>query len=310
MQSQADRRVLITGVSGFTGRHLAATLSGDGWTVFGLGPQRISGLQEHLDADLAETEKIAHWLAEVRPTHVVHLAALAHVVGDPLSFYRVNVLGTESLLEALVRSGVTLQKVLLASSANVYGNATASPITEETPLRPMNHYARSKVAMESLAPVWGDQLPISIVRPFNYTGPGQSEAYLFPKIVASHFRRDPILRLGNINVSRDLSDISYVCEAYQRLLREAKVGEVVNVCSGIGVSIADALTLMGEIAGYSPRVEVDPSLVRAGDVLELWGDPSRLHAWVGGIVPPAPKVILRRMFAVLSHRQDLGAGEA
>lgn len=310
MQSQADQRVLITGVSGFTGRHLAATLSGDGWTVLGLGPQRISGLQEHLDTDLAETEKIAHWLAEVRPTHVVHLAALAHVVGDPLSFYRVNVLGTESLLDALVRSGVALQKVLLASSANVYGNAIASPITEETPLQPMNHYARSKVAMESLALSWLNKLPISIVRPFNYTGSGQSEIFLFPKIVASHFRRDPVLKLGNLSVSRDLSDIAYVCEAYRRLLRAAKVGEVVNVCSGAGLSIANALAIIGEMAGYIPKVEVDPSLVRAGEVNELLGDPSRLYAWVGDLTPAAPKEILGRMFAALSTEQKPPAGYA
>lgn len=310
MQFTGERRVLITGVSGFTGQHLTAALARRGWAVLGLGPQRIPGLAAYLDADLAETEKIGYWLAEVRPTHVVHLAALAHVVGDPLSFYRVNVLGTESLLEALVRSGVALQKVLLASSANVYGNATTSPVTEDTPLRPMNHYARSKVAMESLVPAWLVRLPISIVRPFNYTGPGQSATFLFPKIVASHFRRDPVLRLGNLSVYRDLSDVSYVCEAYRLLLRDGKVGEVVNICSGVGVSIADALAIMGEIAGYSPDVEVDPSLVRTGEVRELRGDPSRLYAWIGDLAPSPAQAIFTRMFAALSHQQEPLAGNA
>lgn len=301
MHPSSEPRVLITGISGFTGRHLAATLASGGWQVVGLGPQRISGLVGHLDADLAETERIGDWLSEVRPTHVVHLAAQSHVVGDPLSFYRVNVLGTESLLEALVRSGVAVQKVLVASSANVYGNAGHSPITEATPVLPMNHYARSKAAMELLAQGWLDRVPISIVRPFNYTGPGQSEAFLFPKIVGSHFRKDPVLKLGNLNVSRDLSDVSYVCEAYRGLLQTAQVGEVVNVCSGINVTLASALKIMGEIAGYSPKVEVDPALIRGADVLELRGDPSRLYARIGELAPCPPHVMLARMFAALSH---------
>lgn len=301
MQAASKPRVLITGISGFTGQHLAADLVGNGWQVLGLGPKEIAGLIGHLDADLAETERISQWLSEVRPTHVVHLAAQSHVVGDPLSFYRVNVLGTESLLEALLRSGVAVQKVLVASSANVYGNAGDSPITEATPVSPMNHYALSKVAMELLALAWTGRVPISIVRPFNYTGPGQSEAFLFPKIVASHFRRDPILRLGNLNISRDLSDVSYVCEAYRRLLGAAHVGEVVNVCSGINVTIASALKIMREIAGYSPKVEVDPALIRSSDVLELRGDPGKLYARIGLLTPCLPDVIFARLYAALSR---------
>ena len=210
--------MLITGISGFTGRHLSAMLLKYGWDVVGLGSKRLPIESEHLEANIADTSRLSDWIAHVRPTHIVHLAAMSHVVGDPLSFYRVNVLGTESLLESVSRSGILPEKILIASSANIYGNASQSPISERMPVRPVNHYSLSKAAMELLAEKWFEKLPIVLVRPFNYTGPGQSEAFLFPKIVAAHRRCDEVLRLGNLDVARDLSDVRFVCEAYRRIL--------------------------------------------------------------------------------------------
>lgn len=299
MAHPVELRALITGISGFTGRHLAATLGGSGWEVAGLGSERQAMEVGHLCADITETEALGAWIAEIQPTHIVHLAAKAHVVGDPLEFYRVNVLGTESLLESIARSGVVVKKVLIASSANVYGNAEHSPITEATPLRPLNHYARSKVAMEQLVQGWFDRLPISIVRPFNYTGPGQSEAFLFSKIVGSFRRNDSVIRLGNLNVTRDLADITYVCEAYRRLLLSTSVGDVVNVCTGTSVSLAQALETMREIAGFMPRMEVDSTLLRKEDIAELRGDPTKLYELIGRLEPLDLRQILSRMFTTV-----------
>ena len=296
MASPGKNLVLITGISGFTGRHLAATLARAGWDIAGLGPDRLPMESDHLDADLAETDALAEWIAHVRPTHIVHLAALSHVVGDPLSFYRVNVLGTESLLEAVSRSGIVPEKVLIASSANIYGNASQSPIPEDAPVRPVNHYALSKAAMELLAEKWFEQMPIVLVRPFNYTGPGQSEAFVFPKIVAAYRRGDVVLRLGNLDVARDLSDVRFVCEAYRRLLVSDARSVRINVCSGRSVALLSVLDTMVEIAGHRPRIKVDPAFVRKDEVKELCGDPSLLFESIGLIEPTPIQSLLQSMY--------------
>ncbi len=300
MASPGKHRVLITGISGFTGRHLADTLAGHGWEIFGLGNDRLPVESGHLDADLADAEVLREWIASVRPTHIVHLAALSHVVGDPLSFYRVNVLGTESLLEAVSRSGIVPEKVLIASSANIYGNASQSPISEHVPARPVNHYALSKAAMELLAEKWFGQMPIVLVRPFNYTGPGQSEAFVFPKIVAAYRRGDAVLRLGNLDVARDLSDVRFVCEAYRRLLVSDVRSERINVCSGRSVALLSVLDAMAEIAGYRPRIEIDPAFVRRDEIKELCGDPSLLFEKIGLLEPTPIRSLLQSMYDALS----------
>jgi nucleoside-diphosphate-sugar epimerase len=296
MASPGKYRVLITGISGFTGRHLANSLSEHGWDIVGLGDTRLPLESDHLDADLADTDRLGDWIGHVCPTHIVHLAALSHVVGDPLSFYRVNVLGTESLLEAVSNSGIAPAKVVIASSANIYGNAQQSPISENSPVRPVNHYALSKAAMELLVEKWFGKMPIVLTRPFNYTGPGQSEAFVFPKIVAAFKRGDAVLRLGNLNVARDISDVGFVCEAYRRLLVSDVHSERVNVCSGQSVALLSVLDTMAEIAGYRPRIEVDPAFVRKEEILDLRGDPSKLFAQIGHLEPWPLGKILRRMF--------------
>lgn len=296
MVALGKRRVLITGISGFTGRHLARALGAAGWNVLGLGRHRLAVETDHLDADLAETTTIRDWLSKVRPTHIIHLAALSHVVGDPLAFYRVNVLGTESLLEAVSQSDIRPLKVLIASSANIYGNASRSPITEDAPARPANHYALSKAAMELLLYKWFDRLPIIIARPFNYTGPGQSEAFLLPKIVAAHRRRDRSIKLGNLYVARDFSDVSFVCEAYRCLLLSSAGSTAFNVCSGRSISIAEVLREMADISGYSPAVEVDPALVRKDEIIELRGDPTKLREQIGHLETWSLRRILERMY--------------
>ncbi len=284
MASPGERKLLITGIAGFTGAHLAAAQRAAGWSVIGLHHPDVPHGNEHdLAADLLETDRIADWIAAERPSHIVHLAAASHVVGDALGFYRNNVLGTESLFDAIAKSGVVPRKVIVASSANVYGNAERSPIAEDAPLRPMNHYALSKVATELLAAKWFDRLPIVITRPFNYTGPGQSVSFVVPKIVAAFCARQPVLKLGNLDVARDLSDVRFVIEAYARLLTGDAASLIVNLCSGRSVSLARLLDLMEQVAGFRPRVEVDPALVRPDEVRELCGDPSRLFATVGDI---------------------------
>jgi nucleoside-diphosphate-sugar epimerase len=299
MAFPGSQRALITGRFGFTGKHLAQFLKLQGWEVFGLDPTEDSNPGATLAIDINDTGSVIQRLTEVRPTHIVHLAALSHVVGDPLAFFRVNLLGTESLMEAIASSGIKPAKVLIASSANVYGNADHSPITEDEPLRPMNHYALSKVSMEQMLFKWHARLPIVIARPFNHTGPGQSEVFVMPKIVHAFHRREPVIRLGNLDVARDLSDIRFVCEAYLRLLQAQSTGQTFNICSGNSIHLLRVLELLREISGHDPRIEVDLAFVRKDEIKELCGSPRRLFEAVGEIPVISHRDILDHMYRSL-----------
>lgn len=299
MAFPGNQRVLITGRFGFTGKHLAQFLEVKGWEVFGLDPTEDSNPDATPPIDINDTGSVTQRLTEVRPTHIVHLAAHSHVVGDSLAFFRVNLLGTESLMGAIAASGIQPAKVLIASSANVYGNADHSPITEDAPLRPMNHYALSKASMEQMLFKWHARLPIVITRPFNYTGPGQSEAFVMPKIVHAFHRRDPVIRLGNLDVARDLSDIRFVCEAYLRLLQAQSTGQTFNICSGSSIHLLRALELLREISGHDPRIELDPAFVRKDEIKELCGSPRRLFEAVGEIPLISHRDILAHMYQSL-----------
>lgn len=132
-----------------------------------------------------------------------------------------------------------------------------------------------------MARLWLDRLPITLVRPFNYTGVGQSESFLVPKIVA-HFRRGAkAIELGNTDVARDFSDVRDVARTYAALVAKAPRGIAVNCCSGLGHTLGEVLDMMAQIAGYAIEVRVNPAFVRANEVKRLVGSNARLRALTG-----------------------------
>ncbi|WP_229428929.1 GDP-mannose 4,6-dehydratase [Massilia sp. ST3] len=291
------RRALITGLRGFTGHYLAQELSAAGYRVYGtvmpgeeLGP-------DIYPVDLLDRAAVAEMVERVQPDVVAHLAGIAFVAHSNAELiYRVNVVGTRNLLEALSAGARRPTSVLLASSANIYGNASVPVIDENVPPAPANDYAVSKLAMEYMARLWMDKLPITIARPFNYTGVGQAENFLLPKIV-SHFRRNERrIELGNLAIARDFSDVRMVARSYRRLLAVAPAGEAFNVCSGSSHSLADLIRMMSDIAGYHIDVQVNPAFVRANDVLQLSGSNSKLTAVVGHLDPTPLCDTLRWMY--------------
>lgn len=272
------KRALITGYRGFTGQYMAAELEAHGYEVFGLGSQP-GDEANYRQVDLLDVEGLHSVIAELQPEVVVHLAALAFVGhGDANAFYQVNLIGTRNLLEALAASGKSLDAVLLASSANVYGNNSTVMLSEVTPPAPANDYAVSKLAMELMAGLWFDRLPIVVVRPFNYTGVGQTDNFLLPKIVAHFRRKAEKIELGNLDVWRDFSDVRAVVQAYRGLIEALPIGQTFNVCSGRTHSLREALTLCSAITGHELQVDVNPAFVRANEVKTLCGDASRLQA--------------------------------
>ena len=283
-------RVLVTGLSGFTGPYLARALAAAGHDVIGVDV--TSGF------DLLRPESLAEALAAHAPDYVVHLAALSSVThGNAAELYAVNAVGTSNLLEAIARAQPSVRKVLLASSANVYGNADADPIDENVAPAPVNHYACSKLAMEFIARTWLDRLPIVIARPFNYTGPGQTESFLVPKLVAHYARKRPVLELGNIEVERDFSDVKMVVDAYTRLLAADSAGCVVNICSGIGRSLHSILDALAAITGHRPEIRVAAHLVRRAEVHRLVGSNARLRGLIGELAYTDFDALLREMVA-------------
>ncbi len=325
----APDTVLLTGAAGFTGRYVAAALRARGHRVVGLvhdadegagAPRPTGGARraeqpedgpafEPQRGDLLDREGLRALVAAVRPSRVVHLAGLAFVAHDDVeAIYRTNLIGARNLLEALDATGAPLESVVLASSANVYGNSPVDPLDETVPPAPANDYGVSKLAMEYMARCWMPRLPITIVRPFNYTGVGQSERFLLPKIVAHFARGERAIELGNLDVERDFSDVRAVAEIYARLLSRAFAGETFDLCSGRAYSLRWVLETMQRIAGRSIEVRVNPAFVRANEVRRLRGSGAKLRAALGD--PPSYPLeeTLRWMYARM--REAAGPGAA
>lgn len=294
-------RLLVTGADGFTGRYLTSLLAGNGWEVHGLvhrqPGQPVPGLHQAWEADLTDAGAVADVVSQVMPTHVAHLAAIAFVAhGDVEAMYRTNLLGTRHLLQGLTTLPQRPEAVLLASSANIYGNSTAGTIDELVAPAPANDYAVSKLAMEYMARLYTERLPLVIARPFNYTGHGQSLSFLLPKIVDHVRRRAPVIELGNIEVARDFSDVRMVVDAYARLLQTpAAIGGTFNVCSGTAYTLQQVLDLACSIADHRMEVHVNPAFVRANEVKVLQGSRSRLEQCVGPMHPYALRDTLEWM---------------
>lgn len=263
-------KILLTGANGFTGLFFRSVAEAAG--------HQVVALQTDLTLKAALHEEVQ----QAAPDTVVHLAAISFVGhADDTAFYAVNVVGTMNLLAGLAALPVKPTKVLLASSANVYGNCDASPIAETQPPAPVNHYAMSKLAMEHMARTYLDRLPIVFSRPFNYTGPGQTPNFLIPKLVSHFAKRASTIELGNLHVEREFNDVRMVCDAYLALLTRGEPGEVYNVCSGLPYTLEHVIALLTSITGHTMDVQVNPAFVRANEVHRLCGSPDKLLTCTG-----------------------------
>jgi GDP-6-deoxy-D-talose 4-dehydrogenase len=264
-------RIVVTGSAGFTGAHFVRQAAAAGHEPLGL------------EADLRDADAVARELKALRPEAVVHLAAISFVAhADERAFYDVNLFGTLNLVAALKRSD-RLQKVLVASSANVYGNSEHSPLPESAPVAPVNHYAASKAAMEHLVRAQGAGLPLVITRPFNYTGVGQAPQFVIPKLV-DHFRRKAdVISLGNLDVEREYNDVRMICEAYLRLLAPEVPSATYNVCTGVTYDLQAVIGMLRTLTGHDLEVQVDPRFVRANEIRRLCGSPALLKQAIGAL---------------------------
>ena len=266
---------LITGLNGFTGHYIAHALATSGFEIIGLSDKSAKIASKTYNVDLKNAEKVSDIVAQVNPHIVVHLAAISFVAhGDASEIYHTNVVGTRNLLSALSANSKRLCHVVLASSANIYGNnASGLPLTEDVQAKPENDYAVSKYAMEMMANLWIDKLPITVVRPFNYTGVGQTDRFLIPKIVNHFAHKASVIELGNINVARDFGDVRDVAKVYEAICSRDYVGGAYNICTGVETSLQAVIKIMEKLAGYEIQVDVNPNFVRDNEVKSLTGSP-------------------------------------
>ena len=278
-----SKRLLITGIAGFTGKYLSEHFVAQGYDVFGTV---IDGSEDenYFVCDLRDSDAVKSVIEKVQPTHVIHMAAVSFVGESNASLtYDVNVIGTCNILDGLSLLTTPPKKVILASSATVYGDQGCEVLDESMCPHPVNHYGCSKMVMEQMASNYKNKLPIIITRPFNYTGAGQEPHFLIPKII-SHYREGKTqIELGNLHVEREFNDFRDVCRMYGVLLESDITGETVNLCTGRGIALLDVIKIMNEIAGYEIEVLVNPAFVRLNEIKRLVGSSKKLEAMIGEI---------------------------
>ncbi|HVX17343.1 MAG TPA: GDP-mannose 4,6-dehydratase [Acidimicrobiales bacterium] len=276
-------KALVTGSTGFVGRHLVAHLDSCGDDVVG------SDLL-HDGVDICDPGAVGTLVRRVRPDAIYHLAGWADVGGSwsaPTQAFRANAEGTLNVLGAATETGV--ERVLAVSSADVYGKVSEAelPLTEDSPLRPVSPYAASKVAADYLGlQAWlGRQLPVLRVRAFNHLGPGQTDKFVASALASRIARAEAdgthTITVGNLSARRDFTDVRDVVRAYRLLVERGEPGAAYNVCSGTDVSVQELADDLRDLARLPITFETDPDLLRPVDVPVLRGDHARLTAATG-----------------------------
>lgn len=262
----------------------------------------MEGVQAHA-VDLLDAGATAAAIAAAVPEVVYHLAGQASVPTAwerPAQTFALNVEGTLNVLEA-VRTAAGGARVVLVGSGEVYGPPEALPVAEDAPLHPQNPYAVSKAAADLVGGMYADSRGMDVVRTrsFNHAGPGQSDEFVVGTLarqVAEGLRRgdDPIrVVTGSPEPKRDFTDVRDVVAAYRLLGAGTAPSGVYNVCSGRATSVAELLDVLRGVAGREIAHSVDPARVRAHEVMEIRGDPSRLRQHTGW----QPRVPLERTLA-------------
>jgi len=261
------KRLMVTGLDGFVGRHVKQA-------VESLRDGRFQLVEARGAIELREPATLQQAIEETRPDYVLHLAAQSFVpasVKDPRATYEVNFFGTLNLLQAL-KAGGFRGRMLYVGSAEEYGAVRDEdlPVVESCPLRPRTPYGVSKAAAELLCYQWTQDQGFEIVmsRPFNHLGPGQAEHFVVPDFAKQVTeiklgRREPVLKVGAIEVTRDFTDVRDVVQAYLALMERGESGEAYNVCSGREYSIREILEELIRLAEVECRIIVDNARLRA-----------------------------------------------
>lgn len=291
----ADRRVVVTGCGGFVGRYLTALLAEEGFDVWGVDIKPDAPdlrLSEYRSIDLQSKADVEKLLKDAQAGSIIHLAAQS---SGGISFRKPhetivnNSLSVLNILE-VIRTSETKARLLAIGSADVYGSVEPAdlPLVETMPARPNNPYALSKAIQEECCILYASVFGVDVVstRSFNHTGAGRPDTFVLSSfarqvVEIKKGKREPVVKVGNIDVKRDFSDVRDVSRAYVLLLDGGESGQIYNVCSGTSRSLREILERLAELAGIELKIEVDKERLRASDIEELRGDASRLRAATG-----------------------------
>ena len=295
-----SKKILIIGIDSFTGRYLSAYLVSKGYDVYGTS-FLFSENSKIYSCDITDKNQIEDIIGKVRPDFLINLSGISFAGhGDSLDFFKINLFGVENILDALIKLKWCPKKVILVSSATVYGNQKTSVLDESLAPSPNNYYGISKLAMEFMVRNYFEAFPVIITRPFNYTGIGQSKNFVVPKIV-DHFKKKlKTIELGNIDVIREFNDVYFVCEAYEKLLKCKESSIIANLCSRRGVSLWSIIETLEEIAGYKINVKVNKKFMRENEVKELVGSTEFLFS----IIKPCNLFCLKDMLESMYKGSD------
>ncbi len=316
-------RALITGIAGFAGSHLAELLLNRRYEVSGIDYPGASLINltsflnkvELYQIDLNNFPILKEAVSDCQPDLIFHLAAFSSVQDSwenrELTL-RTNIIGTMNLIEAF-RHLTHLPRILLVSSSQVYGavEEEKQPIAEETPLQPRSPYAVSKAALELLGLQYlhSENYPIYLVRPFNHTGPRQSDSFVCSSFARQISEidgglREPVLRVGDLSVRRDFSDVRDIVRGYLMVVEKGEVGRVYNLCAGKAYSIRTVVEILLSLSSSKIKVQQDPSRLRVGEIPLCYGDHARVSREVGW-EPTIP--FAKTLADILSYWQDRAA---
>lgn len=267
-------KILVTGGEGFTGIHLMKALREAEAEVVALSRAVLTKTNfEFRIADICDSPAVSDAIKSVNPTHVVHLAAISATRRDDEGVYsRVNVEGAANILKAARDYAPNLQHFTLASSAAVYGDPGPDLVSESRVPAPVNAYGQSKLDMERLADEF--DFPTLCVRPFNYTGPGQPDHFIVPKLVKAFFERQPIIELWETESIREFGDVRDAVASYVALIKNHATG-VLNLCTGRANSVKDVISTLKKITGHEPEIITTGT---SGGLHKLVGDPTNLRS--------------------------------
>jgi len=285
-------KVLVTGINGFVGQHLRKELQIRSHDVWGIDVDSADA--KVVEADILNPHRLSNVVKYIEPDSVIHLAAIANVDHrDPSALYSINFNGTINLLNAC-RELEKKPQFLFISSSQVYGNVPAQelPIDETFPFNPVNHYGAGKAAAEMTVMAFAAEygLPYVIARPFNHTGPGQTDRFVVPKIVNAFRERAEFIELGNIDTVRDFTDVRDIVKAYASVLENFRNGEVYNISSGIGITVAEIFNMIKKITGENVNIKKRESLVRGNEIQAVIGNSSRLRKSTGW----SPEILIEK----------------
>lgn len=289
------KEVLITGSEGFVGGHLWSELKNNGYDVSGTTLNKPeTGLPENVYVcDIQKQDEIRELIQKIKPSFIVHLA------GQPkpgLSFnipqktFEINTIGTINLLEAIREIPDYRPRIILAGTSEEHGIVSPEnlPITEETPLNPINPYAISKAANWFLAREYVRSFNFDIVyaTPFTHTGPGQMPGFLSPDIASQIVEiekgdKEPILFTGDLSSKRDISDVRDIVRAYRLLLEKGVSGERYIISAGKSLPVEDIVAKLVSMSKVKIELKIDPSRNRPSDIPDLYGSHEKLTQATG-----------------------------